>query len=195
MLSAINKVDPKKTVKIGGYRLDTDGNAPKKIVKLAKSETFLTELMENICKLFVFGSNANNWIDSRNVCMCLCVFKWFDLTTGDKLDDYAKARFKSNGAMTLMKLTNPDGGMNPDMGSVDFIQDGDLNKSLKHFVSVLNKNQLKLLIRLKRFLKIPNVCLLLHCSAWKCWKTTKMMYLSYWWKRKFPMILTLNCVL
>lgn len=50
MLSAINKIDPKKTVEIGGYRLDTDGNAPKKVVKLAKSETFLTELMENICK-------------------------------------------------------------------------------------------------------------------------------------------------
>lgn len=51
------------------------------------------------------------------------------------MEDYAKARFKSNGAVTLLKLTAPGGGMNPDMSSVDFIQDGDLNKSLKHFVS------------------------------------------------------------
>lgn len=56
--------------------------------------------------------------------------------TGDKLDDYAKARYKSNGALTIMKLTTPGGGMNPDMSLVDFVQDGDLNKSLKHFVSI-----------------------------------------------------------
>lgn len=52
------------------------------------------------------------------------------------MDDYAKARYKSNGRLTVMKLTSPDGGMNPDMSSVDFIQDGDLNKSLKHYVSI-----------------------------------------------------------
>lgn len=56
-------------------------------------------------------------------------------STGDKLDDYAKARYKSNGLLTIMKLTSPGGGMNPDMSLVDFVQDGDLNKSLKHFVS------------------------------------------------------------
>lgn len=50
------------------------------------------------------------------------------------MDDYAKARFKSNGTATVLKLTTPGGGMNPDMSAVDFIQDGDLNKSLKHFV-------------------------------------------------------------
>lgn len=52
MLSAVNKVDPKKTVEIGGYRLDTNGNAPKKVVKLSKSETYLTDLMETICEYF-----------------------------------------------------------------------------------------------------------------------------------------------
>lgn len=51
------------------------------------------------------------------------------------MDDYAKARFKSNGTATVLKLTTPGGSMNPDMSAVDFIQDGDLNKSLKHFVS------------------------------------------------------------
>lgn len=59
-------------------------------------------------------------------------------STGDKLDDYAKAKFKSNGTTTIMKLTTPEGAMNPDMGLVDFIQDGDLNKSLKHFVCKIN---------------------------------------------------------
>lgn len=54
------------------------------------------------------------------------------------MDDYAKARFKSNRTLTVMKLTSSDGGMNPLMTSVDFIQDGDLNKSLKHFVSRMN---------------------------------------------------------
>lgn len=51
------------------------------------------------------------------------------------MDDYAKARYKSNGKLTIMRMTTPDGGMNPEMSSVDFVQDGDLNKSLKHFVS------------------------------------------------------------
>lgn len=55
--------------------------------------------------------------------------------TGDKMDDYAKARYKSNRRLTILKMTTKDGGMNPEMSSVDFIQDGDLNKSLKHYVS------------------------------------------------------------
>lgn len=50
------------------------------------------------------------------------------------MDDYAKARYKSNKRLTVLKMTTSDGGMNPDMSSVDFIQDGDLNKSLKHYV-------------------------------------------------------------
>lgn len=50
MLLEINKVNPKKTVVIGGYSLDGDGNARKKVVQLSKSETYLTDLMENICK-------------------------------------------------------------------------------------------------------------------------------------------------
>lgn len=69
------------------------------------------------------------------------------MPSGDKLDDYAKARFKSNGTLTIMKLTSPGGGMNPDMSLVDFVQDGDLNKSLKHFVSVENFAVFQLLFR------------------------------------------------
>lgn len=51
------------------------------------------------------------------------------------MDDYAKARFKSNHTFTLIRMSNRDGGMNPAMSSVDFIQDDDLNKSLKLYVS------------------------------------------------------------
>jgi len=49
----------------------------------------------------------------------------------DKMDDYARARFKKNGKLVILKLIT-DGGMNPLMSEVDFVQDADLNKSLKH---------------------------------------------------------------
>lgn len=50
MEDEIAKVDPKKVASVGGFRLDEHGNAVSKRVKLAKSEMYLTELMENICK-------------------------------------------------------------------------------------------------------------------------------------------------
>lgn len=49
MERAIKKVDPRKKVEIGGFRLKLDGDTVGKTVQLAKSETYLTELMENIC--------------------------------------------------------------------------------------------------------------------------------------------------
>lgn len=52
MLEVISKVDPKKTVEIGGYHLDVGLNDRKKTVQLTKSETYLTDLMETICKYF-----------------------------------------------------------------------------------------------------------------------------------------------
>ena len=96
---AVSKVDPKKKVEVGGFRLDVSGDSKGRMIPYAKSEMYLTELMENIC---------------------------------DKMDDYAKARYKSNGKPTVLKMVT-DSGMNPDMGKVDFVQEGDLNKSLKHF--------------------------------------------------------------
>lgn len=54
MLNEINKVDPRKRVEIGGYKLDTQGNAAKKSIQLSKSETYLTELIENICEFSEF---------------------------------------------------------------------------------------------------------------------------------------------
>lgn len=50
----------------------------------------------------------------------------------DTLDDYVKARYKASKQLTILKMTE-NGGMNPEMSLVDFIQDGDLNKSLKHY--------------------------------------------------------------
>lgn len=51
------------------------------------------------------------------------------------MDDYAKARYKDTQELTILKFIDDNGKMNPDISEVDFIQDGDLNKSLQHFVS------------------------------------------------------------
>lgn len=56
-------------------------------------------------------------------------------TICDKMDDYARAKYKSSGKLTVMRLVTETGAMNPDMSKVDFVQDEDLNKSLKHYVS------------------------------------------------------------
>jgi protein canopy 1/2 len=66
------------------------------------------------------------------------------------MDDYAKAKYKTNGKLTVLKMFL-DGAMNPLMSGriifkishysyfrnfiseVDFVQDQDLNKSLKHY--------------------------------------------------------------
>lgn len=50
MKKAVAKVDPRKRVEVSGFRMDVDGNNIAKSVQLSKSETYLTELMENICK-------------------------------------------------------------------------------------------------------------------------------------------------
>lgn len=50
MLDEIAKVDPRKTIDIGGYRLEANGNRVQRTLPLTKSETYLTDLMENICK-------------------------------------------------------------------------------------------------------------------------------------------------
>lgn len=53
----------------------------------------------------------------------------------NKMDDYVRAKWKSNGQLTVLRLIDPVGGMNPAISEVDIIQDGDLNKSLKYYVS------------------------------------------------------------
>ncbi|XP_076641136.1 canopy family protein seele isoform X2 [Halictus rubicundus] len=50
----------------------------------------------------------------------------------EKMSDYVRATYKSNGELTILNLMGPAGGMNPEVAKVDIIQDGDLNKSLKY---------------------------------------------------------------
>lgn len=56
------------------------------------------------------------------------------------MDDYIKARYKKSKRLTILSLTG-GGFMNPEMSKVDFVQDGDLNKSLKHYcLEILEDN-------------------------------------------------------
>jgi hypothetical protein len=56
-------------------------------------------------------------------------------TVCSKMDDYVRATYKTSGELTLLRLISADGQMNPDLIHVDIIQDSDLNKSLKFYVS------------------------------------------------------------
>lgn len=49
---AIKAVDPRKRVEVSGFRMDSDGYSITKSVQYSKSETYLTELMDTICKHF-----------------------------------------------------------------------------------------------------------------------------------------------
>ncbi|XP_055702794.1 protein seele [Phlebotomus papatasi] len=63
----------------------------------------------------------------------------------ESMDDYAKARFKKDGKFTILKFVTEE-GMNPLVSEVDFVQDGDLNKSLKHYcLEVLEDYEVEIL--------------------------------------------------
>ncbi|XP_012135081.1 canopy family protein seele isoform X2 [Megachile rotundata] len=51
----------------------------------------------------------------------------------DRMADYVRATYKSNGKLTILNLMTPSGTMNPEMSKVDIVQDGDFNKSLKYY--------------------------------------------------------------
>lgn len=53
----------------------------------------------------------------------------------NKMDDYVRGLWKSNGTLTVIKMVS-DGKMNPFMDQIEFVQDDDLNKSLKYYVSI-----------------------------------------------------------
>ncbi|XP_012234260.1 protein seele [Linepithema humile] len=55
----------------------------------------------------------------------------------EKMTDYVRAIKKSNSELILFNLVSSTGGMNPRMNEIDIIQDGDLNKSLQHYCSVI----------------------------------------------------------
>ncbi|KAJ8401430.1 hypothetical protein AAFF_G00383490 [Aldrovandia affinis] len=46
---SISQVDPKKTLPVGGFRLNPDGSLSDRKVPLARSETHLMELLEDVC--------------------------------------------------------------------------------------------------------------------------------------------------
>ncbi|XP_056276809.1 protein canopy-1 [Pseudoliparis swirei] len=46
---SISQVDPKKTINVGGFRLNTDGTMRDRKVPLARSESHLSELVEAVC--------------------------------------------------------------------------------------------------------------------------------------------------
>ncbi|XP_036411936.1 protein canopy-1 [Colossoma macropomum] len=46
---SIGQIDPKKTVNVGGFRLNPDGSMTEKTVPLARSETHLSELLDGVC--------------------------------------------------------------------------------------------------------------------------------------------------
>lgn len=50
MQTAIKKMDPRKRVEVSGFHM----NQVAKSVQLIRSETYLTELMETICKYYKF---------------------------------------------------------------------------------------------------------------------------------------------
>ncbi|XP_032631520.2 protein canopy homolog 1 [Chelonoidis abingdonii] len=49
LLYDIRKVIPKRTIDVGSFRISPNGTQERSKVPLAKSETYLTEVMENIC--------------------------------------------------------------------------------------------------------------------------------------------------
>lgn len=55
----------------------------------------------------------------------------------EKMSDYVRATYKSNGQLTILNLMTSEGVMNPEMSKVDIIQDGDLNKSLKYYCETI----------------------------------------------------------
>merc|ERR1712170_138350 len=49
----------------------------------------------------------------------------------EQFEEYAQAKWKSNGQPTIIRITNPDGNMNPEFGKVDIVPDEDLSTKLK----------------------------------------------------------------
>ncbi|XP_039267938.1 protein canopy homolog 1-like isoform X2 [Styela clava] len=56
----VNKVDPKKTIDVGTFRLDPNGKQKSSKVSYARSEIHLTELLEDVC------SKMNGYAESKS---------------------------------------------------------------------------------------------------------------------------------
>lgn len=99
---AQSKVDKRKKAEVKAGRFQADGTPSGTFIELRKSEQYLTELFEG----------------DEGICKVM--------------DDYAKAKMKSDESLVVLKMMTAT-GMNPLMSEVDFVQDQDLNKSLKHY--------------------------------------------------------------
>ncbi|XP_018570423.1 protein seele [Anoplophora glabripennis] len=66
----------------------------------------------------------------------------------NKMDNYVRALWKSNGTLTLFSMLSPEGIMNADFDSVDLIQDEDLNKSLKYYCEGIMEEHEEALIKM-----------------------------------------------
>lgn len=53
----------------------------------------------------------------------------------DRMDDYIRAFWKSNGTLTLISVVDGMGMFD----KLDIVQDDDLNKSLKYYVSIIKE--------------------------------------------------------
>jgi len=96
--AAIWRIDPKKMIDTGTFRINEKGEQKRQIIPYARSQSHLIDLTENICATF---------------------------------EDYAQAKEKRTGKPTIIRITTPDGNMNPMFGSVDIVPDENLNTRLK----------------------------------------------------------------
>ena len=56
----ISQVDPRKTLEVESFRIDSHGNQRSKTIPYARSETHLVEILENVC------DRMNNYAESTN---------------------------------------------------------------------------------------------------------------------------------
>ncbi|WAR00358.1 CNPY2-like protein [Mya arenaria] len=64
----ISKVDPKQTIQVGSFRVDSRGNQDTYKKPYARSEAHLLEIFESLCERFKDYAETTNDIDERSVC-------------------------------------------------------------------------------------------------------------------------------
>ncbi|TRY68240.1 hypothetical protein TCAL_05092 [Tigriopus californicus] len=106
-LTAIHKIDPKKMVDIGTFRINDKGEQKRSVTPFARSQIHLMELVDTVCNAF---------------------------------EDYIQGTSKETKEPLIIRLTTPQGNMNPDFGLVDVVPDEELNTKLKfHCQSIVEE--------------------------------------------------------
>lgn len=99
----------------------------------------------------------------------------------DKMDDYARATYKSNGKLIIIPLIK-DGKTNPVLGEVDLVADADLNKSLKHYcLQILDEHEEDVLNLFQSGFKDINIELCTRVTK-LCQNSFEEKYMSEDWK-------------